>query len=111
MDFNLIDFNELRQRITLCDISVTRDEEMNVIESLTPFRTVWAKVETKAATNDSTPSGVRPELRYKITCRYDKKLLQRKLAVMYDKKRLYQTAPPYADGIYIIFTATEQVKK
>ena len=64
-----LNISELSERITLLGVVETTDAELNRIESLKEVATVWAKVETKNSVYDTTSTGERPEVRYKVTIR------------------------------------------
>lgn len=105
------DFRYMRERIIVYLVTRERDSELNVIERLRECREVWAAVEVRSAVDDTTPTGERPELKYRFTVRYDKDVLElitNAGKVGYNDKILTLAAPAYTlEHTYIQFDAVE----
>lgn len=106
---NEIDFKaeDFKNRITLYGVKITRDSELNCIETLVPIRTVWANVEIKRNNDKETGTGTRPEIRYQITIRYARDLNVAEIQkIGYKEKTLNVDAPVYSvDNHYIVIEA------
>lgn len=97
---------ELHDKITLCKVVNSIDSELNRVESIVPYKSVWANVEAKTAVDDNTITGTRPEVRYKITMRKQDADCE---YIVYQGKQLLVTTPCYSDILYTYCEATEIV--
>ena len=98
---------DFREKITLCKITTTVDEELNRINTIVPKKQVWANVTAKSNV-DNTIAATRPELHYKFIIRKQDALQCD--AVIYRGRTLMITVPYYeVDNKYIVIEAGEIV--
>lgn len=64
-----LSISDLQERITLLQAVTETDDELNRVETLRDVATVWANVEPKNSVYDTTATGERAEVRYKVTMR------------------------------------------
>ena len=94
----MITVNDLRDRITVLQETITRDAEMNTIKSYTALKTVWANVKLKQSKYASTANGHKASRQYTVTMRYDALLFMQICRLLYNDAVLEPVSAPYNDG-------------
>lgn len=98
---------ELREKITLCRLVSTVDNELNRVETIEPVQTVWARAEVRSSNVDDTSAGTRPVIRYIFTIRNQSIQCD---CVQWHGKTLYLDRPYYTlSPKYIVIEAVEIV--